>query len=233
MKTLALDTSGPSESVALLKNGKVLGEIFHATTPSHSESLLPSIQSILEKCGLTLGDIDLFAVTVGPGSFTGLRIGISTVKAFAKLHQKPVAPVSTLLALAEPYLRGHKVILPCMDARLGEVYAAAYQLSENSQNILTLMEPRSMPLETFIELAKKFPQEKLLVGSASQVYPELHHRIQALRIEDSNSRGVKATVVGRLGELLHAQGRAVQGEQLEAQYLRVSEAENRLRQKKE
>ncbi len=206
MITLALDTSGRSESVATLKDGVVLVDQTIELPNSHSEHLLPNIDLVLKKAGLSLSQIDLYALTVGPGSFTGLRIGISTVKAFCKVHPKPVAAVSTLLALAEPLLETGKIIVSCLDARLGEVFVAAYQKDAEGAHS-TLLPPQLMAPQGLIETLAKIPGEKILLGPGVVIH---------------------ADSVGRLGEVMASRGETIHGDKLKAQYLRLSEAENRL-----
>jgi len=131
MKLLAVETSTPSGSVALVEfdkqKVKVLGEITVYSEKSHSERLLPSIDSLLAQCEIDISDIDFFAASIGPGSFTGLRIGLSTIKAFAYAHNKKVVGIPTLEAMSHPGLFHSGPVCPFLDAGRGELYAALYQ----------------------------------------------------------------------------------------------------------
>jgi len=221
MRILAWDTSGPSESVALLQDGQVLFHRFEAQIASHTEHLLLALRQALTAADLELQQIDLFAVTVGPGSFTGLRIGLSTAKGLAEVTGRPVAPVSTLTALSFPFLNDHDSVLAAMDARLGQVYVACYKKGE------LVTEPRIVSLEDLRELGT--PPGSAWVGSGPEVYPQLRQDFPADVFLGPGI--VDALSVARIGQQMHAQGETVAGKDLMPQYLRLSEAENRLRGK--
>jgi len=128
MNILAVDTTTYSGSVALLRSTHLLGEINLESPMTHSEKLLPAVDFILRKNGMEILDIEGFALAVGPGSFTGIRIGLSTVRAFSSASGKPIAPVSTLEALAFK-LRGEqrRLLSPLLDAKKEELYAALFE----------------------------------------------------------------------------------------------------------
>jgi tRNA threonylcarbamoyladenosine biosynthesis protein TsaB len=134
MKILALETSTLTGSVALLEmpegasdtERKIVGEITLSVSVQHSERLLPMVDQLLSQCGCALSEIDLFAVSVGPGSFTGLRIGIAAAQGFALSTGKPLVGVSTLKALAMNGFGFDGVVLPLLNAFRGEVYAGLY-----------------------------------------------------------------------------------------------------------
>ena len=127
MYILALDSTAMTGAVAICRDRKLLASITLNTGNTHSETLLPSVEALLTMCGLTVGDIDLFACAKGPGSFTGVRIGASTVKGLAFGKDKPCIGVSTLDALAYN-LRGFNGILcPVMNARRSQVYNALFR----------------------------------------------------------------------------------------------------------
>jgi tRNA threonylcarbamoyladenosine biosynthesis protein TsaB len=124
---LAVDTTTPTGSVALLRDTKLVAEFNQDSSITFSERLLPAVQFILETSGMTIQDIDGFAVAVGPGSFTGIRIGLSTIKSFAYASGRPVAPVSTLMALSMKLLQSCRLICPLIDAKKKEIYAALFE----------------------------------------------------------------------------------------------------------
>ena len=133
MITLSADTSGRTTSVALLDDDHVLAELFISTGRNHAETLMPTIERVLAAAGIEAEQVDLIAFAVGPGSFTGLRVGASTFKGLAFVLQKPVVGVCTLdaLALNVPDLLCKEVaICPMLDAGRGEVYTALYAPSE-------------------------------------------------------------------------------------------------------
>lgn len=126
MKILALDTTANTSSVAVLENEALLGIYTVNTKNTHSETLLPMVKHLLQTLGLANGDIDAYAVSNGPGSFTGVRIGVSTVKGLAFGTNKPCVEVSTIEALAENLNGFEGVICPIMNARRGQVYTGAF-----------------------------------------------------------------------------------------------------------
>lgn len=127
MKILAIDTSASTCSVALTENETLLYEYTADTGRTHAVQLSGMIDAVLGASGVSVGDLDGFAVTTGPGSFTGLRIGIATVKGLAFAAVKPVAPVSTLDVLAFQCAGVETLICPLIDARKNEVYGATYR----------------------------------------------------------------------------------------------------------
>ncbi len=128
MKCLAIDTSGAHLTVALIDNENVISEYFIDTGLRHSVMLMPCIESVLNKAGLKLSDIDVFASVVGPGSFTGIRIGISTIKAFSFANNKPVLPVTSFEVLKYNRLYGKSFTV--IDARHDNYYAMAFDGDE-------------------------------------------------------------------------------------------------------
>jgi tRNA threonylcarbamoyladenosine biosynthesis protein TsaB len=130
MKILAVDTSSRSCSVAVIENRRLLAEILKEDGETHSRHLMDMVKKALELSGLFPLGIDCFGITEGPGSFTGLRIGISTVKGLAAATGKPLAGISTLDALAAQVLPTNYLICALIDARKGEVYSARYRFKE-------------------------------------------------------------------------------------------------------
>lgn len=135
MKILAIDTASFPASAAITDGEYILGEYVVRNQRKHSQNIMPMIDSLFESLGMDISEIDVFAVTVGPGSFTGLRIGISTARAFAQALNKPVVGVSTLEALAYNFDGSSDTVIAMLDARRDEVFCAAYANGE------TLMEP--------------------------------------------------------------------------------------------
>ena len=127
MKILAVETAGAATGVAVLEGARVLAQASGEPGRAHGAGLLPAVQRALEEAGIGLAAIDAFAVSIGPGSFTGLRIGLATVKAFALGTAKPVAAVPTLAAMAWPAREPGVLLVPRLDAQRGELYAAVYR----------------------------------------------------------------------------------------------------------
>jgi len=128
MKILALETATIAGSVAVVDDNKgLIGEVRVDVKVAHSERLMPSVEWLLNASGLSINDIDVFAVSIGPGSFTGLRIGLSTAKGLAFSTGKPLVPVKTLDAFARTLVYCSYPICPMLDARKNEVYAGLYR----------------------------------------------------------------------------------------------------------
>lgn len=140
MKILALDTTAKTASVALVEVKKDVPELiaeYSMKTSGHSTTLLPMIESILKNTGNTAADVDLYAVSTGPGSFTGIRIGVSTVKGLAFVHDTPCVGVSSLDALAMGFGAVRGIIVPAIDARRSTAYSAIYT-SDGKGNVVRL-----------------------------------------------------------------------------------------------
>ena len=158
MKILAVDTSGPVCGAAVLDGEKILSEYTIQNRNTHSASLMPMVEQCLNSAGLTVAALDALAVVTGPGSFTGVRIGVATVKALAHGSGKPCMPVNALEALA----RGAApagwpgLVCPMQDARAGQVYAAVFRGNER------LTADEAVKLEEFLERAAAMDEGALL-----------------------------------------------------------------------
>lgn len=136
MLILALDSTAVVASVALCRDNTPLAAFTVKNGNTHSGTLLPMVESVLKSTGVTVNDIDLFACSVGPGSFTGVRIGVATVKGLAFGKNKPCAAVSTLEALAENLVPASGILCPVMNARRGQVYNALFRFENGKLNRL-------------------------------------------------------------------------------------------------
>lgn len=170
MKILAVETSSATASVAVMDNEILLAEYTLNHNKTHSQWLAPMTNQILENLDLKSGDIDIYAASSGPGSFTGLRIGITTIKAIAYVAQKPVISVPTLDALAYNIPLVDKLVCPIMDARNNQVYTALYKRDKTVQTIIT--EYMGIPINELVEILKGKKQEVVFVGDAVEVHRE-------------------------------------------------------------
>lgn len=170
MKILALDTSGPNCSVAVIDEEKVIANFNLNIGKTHSQILLPLVDKLCKYSGLTLNDIDIFTCSVGPGSFTGLRIGISTLKGFAVALKKPVVSVSSLEGLAYnvPYFDG--IVCSVLDAKNDNVYSALYHVKENIEMIGDYI---TDSITTLVTDLKKYNSKILFVGSGAVTFREI------------------------------------------------------------
>lgn len=165
MKILALDTATKSCSVALTENGLLSAELTMLRDQTHSKHLMDLIDSVCEISGFGVGDVDGFAVTIGPGSFTGLRIGISTIKGLAHAVSKPVVGISSLKALAWQCADRHLLICPFLDARKGEVYWATYRYE--GARLAQKTAARATVPETAFE---NIQEPCVFIGNGAQLY---------------------------------------------------------------
>lgn len=170
MIILAVDTTTFAGSVALLDKAKLLSEVNIDSASTYSERLLPSIHFLLERNKLNIKEIDAFAVAAGPGSFTGIRIGLSTVKSFAYASGKPVAPVSTLKALAFKLHHSQgRLLCSIIDAKKGQIFAALFESGKSGlKEIIT--QGAYSPDEFFSQL----PSHRLIsfIGNGIQTYKD-------------------------------------------------------------
>ena len=162
MNLLAVDTAGKTAAVAVLRDDTLLYEIQSNTGLTHSETLLPMIDTALRACGLTVDDLDVLGATNGPGSVTGLRIGLSLVKGLALPRQIPCAPVSTMAALAWG-MAGQGTVVGAQDARRGQVYWAAFDLEGH----VRLTPDRAQPVEALEEFVQRCKKPLFFVGDGA------------------------------------------------------------------
>lgn len=222
MKVLALDTSTKTGSIAITEGANVLAESIISIDYTHSETLLPSLKNILEATGIELGDIDLFALTVGPGSFTGIRIGVSTVKGLAMSLDKPVTGVSTIEALANNFPLSALPVVPILDARKGEVYTGRFEWNDNRMEKLS--EERAISPE---ELLDEIDEKTLFAGDGLLKYGDLiEERLGTLAAKAPPSHNfIRSSVVASLGLREFEAGRILDLVSFTPFYLRKSEAE--------
>lgn len=163
MRILAIDTSTMVSSISVLEDTSILGEYSLNQEKTHSELLLPMTDALLKGLGMQLKDIDVFAVGVGPGSFTGLRIGMSAVKTMAQVLDKKIVGVSTLEALAYGVMT-EKLIMPLIDARGKRFFAAVYKWEDGK--LVNIVEEGLYKLDKIKEFLGNSDQKYMLVGEA-------------------------------------------------------------------
>ena len=167
MLILAFESSARAASAALLKDGKLLSQYTQCSGLTHSRTLLPMGEDMLKNAELTLGDVDLLAVAHGPGSFTGIRIGVSMVKGLAWALDKPCVGVSTLEAMAWHGLSAGGLICPVMDARRSQVYNALFSV-ENGRPV-RLTEDRPISLDDLAQELGSYDWPAFLVGDGAEM----------------------------------------------------------------
>lgn len=221
---LALESALRTPGMALLRDGELVAEITLPPTRPVSEQLLPGIDALLALCGSTLDAVDGFAVSIGPGSFTGIRVGVATVKGLAFGGAQPVAAVSTLAALACAAGIPGDSVAAIIDARRGEVYAGVYELTEGEPSAKL-----ADGLYTVADLAARLPASCVLVGDGASLYAEVWSAAlgAGARILPETLARPRAFQVGRLGHALLAAGGGIGVAALCPRYLRRAEAEAR------
>lgn len=224
MKILAIDTSALTATAAVLADDTLLGEISTTTKLTHSQTIMPMIDELLKKVSLDISDIDLFACSQGPGSFTGLRIGIGTVKGLAYGLGKKVVGVSTVEALAHNIAFTDCVISPIMDARRGQVYNALYKY--NNGKLECKEAPRALSVE---ELCSELTEKTIFVGDGVGVHRE---KISAL-MGDKALFAPPQNCLQRAGSVAYAalNKEALDAAELSAVYLRKPQAEREREEK--
>lgn len=166
MKVLVMDTSGPVCGVAVVENDKVLCEYTVQNRNTHSANLMPMVEASLSSAGVSVCDLEAIAVVTGPGSFTGVRIGVATAKGLAHATGIPCIPVDALEALSLSAGEADGIICPIQDARAGQVYGAAFRHEER------LMKDEPLKLEEFLEKILDFGEHFLFLGDGVPVHRE-------------------------------------------------------------
>ena len=223
MRILAIESSAKAASVALMEDGVLIGESYLNNGKTHSATLMPMAQRLLSDSGWTAGDLDYVACAKGPGSFTGVRIGVSAAKGLAWAAEKPCCGVSTLYGMAMLLRNQTGIICPVMDARRNQVYNALF--SSDGKTLQRLTADRAISLAELGGELENFSDSPIfLVGDGSKlcyntlkdiplVYPPAH-------LEHQRAAGVAAAA-----ELMIATGETCSAEALVPEYLRLSQAE--------
>jgi len=238
MRLLGIDTASSRASAAIVENGRLISEKIHRPNAStaartagsrngHAENLLPLIDSALQAAAFSLSDISGYAVAIGPGSFTGLRIGLSTVKGLSYGSGLPVTGVSTLHAIAARISDFNGVICPVLDARKKEVYAAMFRAGASF--LERLSDDVVVSCDRLGEILRQFaPSEPiLLAGDGASVYgaPLIASVGSQVRICREETLPTVATGVALLGEACLARGTALPRALVAPRYLRAAGAE--------
>ena len=231
MKVLAIDCSAKSVSVAIAEGGKLLAEGFLNIKLTHSETLMPIIEQLLSNTRLTLADIDAFAVTAGPGSFTGIRIGISAIKGMAFAEEKPVFFFFSLEAMALSLANSNLfsgVICGLMDARRNQFYNALFKIDNGK--VIRLTEDRMVEAENLKEELLDFNAPVILMGDGAELFYSISENNEVFSLAPETNRVQRAAgiaVKASSDENLTP----VSPDALQAIYLRKSQAEREREEK--
>jgi len=220
MYLLALDTATDSGGVAVSRNSEIAALVIMKTPLRYDETLLDLIDFTLKNLSLDLQQIGCVAVSSGPGSFTGLRVGLAVAKGIGQPLGLPLAGISTLEALAYRFRREGPLVAPMMDARRQQVYAGLYRVDASSAR--PELPDQALPPEQWL---KSLPRsECLFVGDGAQLYREAIRAFDPeARVLDTDNRILEELCA--LGYLRVTEGKTVSAEELRAHYVRPSDAE--------
>jgi tRNA threonylcarbamoyladenosine biosynthesis protein TsaB len=224
---LAIDTCDSQGSVAVLRDDALLQVAAHDSMEDYSVWLLPAVAQVLGRAGLRMGDVDAYAVACGPGSFTGVRVGLTTVKAWSEVYGKTIATVSRLEALAAEARAETPWVAAFADARREQVFGAVYRRS--GAGLERVSEEMVIPPAGFVEAASELAKE----GSIGWISTDAASVLREEAWKARERRGEKVEVVssvlapaiGRIGRAQLAAGRSTDALALDANYVRRSDAE--------
>jgi len=220
MKILAIETSCDIGSIALLEDENVIKEKFLKKVMVHGRELVPAMQSILSKSKISFRDIDMIAVDVGPGSYTGLRVGLATAKGFAYALKKDIVGVRSLDAIAENITaKNISFISPVVDARWQQVFSAIYKADGGKKEVVIEPAARSPT-----EFAKMIPPKSVLLGNALASYKNVF-AVGKWKISDKRNWFPRASKIGLLGYERYKNGEKDDVFKIIPLYLRLTEAE--------
>lgn len=228
MRILALDTSGLVVSAAVAEDDRLIAETFLQYQKTHSQTLLPLIASMLDEIEADVSDMDVLAVAAGPGSFTGLRIGVCTAKGLAMPGNIPIAAVPTLDALAHTCALYEGLVCPIMDARRDQVYTALYRTGQG-RVMEKVTGDEALRVDALCERLAAYDEPVLFCGDGVDVYldvirPTMGDRVVAAPPAQRLQRAASVAFVGRE---MAARGGLIAHDALVPHYLRASQAEQR------
>lgn len=222
MKILAVDTSAVCASVAVTENGRILSECSINSGLTHSRTLMPMIDSALKNAEIDLSDIDLFACSAGPGSFTGVRIGVAAIKGLCDGVNKKCVPVSTLEALAYNLTGMKCTAVSVMDARCNQVYCGIFRVSGDTVERLT--EDMALKIDSLGEMLSEY-ENVVFVGDGAK----LCHEKLGYSIAGKGNIYQRGSSVAFAAEKDFAEDKAIEGAALVPFYLRLPQAERELK----
>lgn len=224
MLILAFETSAKAASVALMEDGKLLGESYQNTGLTHSQTIMVMAEDLLKQCGKTAADVGTVAVAAGPGSFTGVRIGVAAAKGFAWGGELPCCAVSTLGAMAAGLGVYQGYVCPVMDARRNQVYNALFHA--DCGEYTRIREDRAISLQELGEELQKLSEPIFLVGDGSVLcYNTLSESVPNLVLPPEHRMHQRGAGVALEAQRMVRDGEVCTGAELTPNYLRLSQAE--------
>lgn len=229
MKILAIETSCDICSVSLLEDNNLILELKDTSIESHSETLMPLIDRLFKETNLSLNDIDLLAVDNGPGSFTGIRIGLSTIKAFCDITKKPCVAVSSLEALTYTVLDDDCYICSMIDAKHSNVYASIFE--KNGQNLIKFNDFMFEKIENLLLILSSLKKKIFFVGNCGILYKDMIKSIMKNDIFFEEDTLVSSKYIGIAAFNKFKKGEILNSDTLSALYLKRTSAEETLEAK--
>lgn len=229
MYILAIETTGAFASVALMQDGKIIGHVKGGDRFSHLQNLMPQIDEVTKDNQLSINDIDAIAVSNGPGSFTGIRIGVSTARALSQILKIPCVQVSSLEALAMRSGKEDVLVCPILDARRSQVYGGGYYFKDGNMEEAVKAGPYT--IVEFMEAVKDF-DNVLFMGDGIDTCGEkiLAARETGVEFCEEEIRYQDAVTVAELGAKLLAAGQGKAYNDVQPEYMRIAEAERKLKE---
>lgn len=235
MKILAIDSSGQTASVAVWEDDLTLAEFSIHAKKTHSQTLLPMLEAVREKIELDMETIDAIAVTSGPGSFTGLRIGSATAKGFGFALNKPIVPVPTLEGLAYNLYGTDRIVCPLMDARRSQTYTGLYKFTADGANgydMIVIKEQCAVAIEEILgicneQVSKENGGGVVFLGDGVPVFREEIERLLTVpySFAPAHMNRQRAAAVAALAAKYYRQGKVRTAAEYTPEYLRLSQAE--------
>lgn len=228
MKILGIDSSAKSASAAVVENGKIISSFYINTGLTHSQTLMPMIDSALKCADLSVDDIGLIAVNKGPGSFTGIRIGVAAAKGIADVKNIPCIGISTLESMAYNLTDINCIVCSVMDARCNQVYTALFEIKNG--NVERITEDSAISIDELKNILKTYNNLKFLVGDGAELcYNKLINDVDSLKIAGESVRFQNAAGVCHAAEKYNSY---ISSSELVPDYLRLPQAERELKSKK-
>lgn len=225
MKMLSIDASGKTAAVAVTDGGELLAQSFTDAGLTHSQTLLPMVDSVLRLAGVDISQIDEFALTAGPGSFTGLRIGAALVMGLA--GARLCRPVSTLEALSYNMLERRAVIIPVMDARRHQVYTAAFQ--SEGKKLTRLLPDAALAVDEVFERVQNYSEHEsvIILGDGAYLFENAVNVFDNVSFPEGKLMYTQGLGVARAAALVQP----VRADRIRLCYLRMSQAERELKER--
>lgn len=231
MKILSADSSAIAASVALSEENKLIGEFFINTSLTHSQTLMPLINQLLKSTNTKIEDINCIAINAGPGSFTGVRIGVAAVKGLAFANDIPCVSVSTLSSMAYNMIDRNCIVCSVMDARCEQIYNALFKVNNNK--IIRLCNDRALSLNDLKSELSQINDRIILIGDGAEItYNYLGNQLENVELAPVNLRYQRASSTALAAFEKYKYNQIVTAKELMPIYLRLPQAQRELNKKR-